>query len=206
MKKRLLGLTLITLLCLGKANAQETNGSKASVEESVTGLQISPLGAWAYHEFKLSDEFALRAEAGINASIWGGSQYDGINYIFAPAISVEPRWYYNLKKRVDKGRNIKGNSANFLSLKINYMPDWFVLNANSDYTWNGYQVVDYNINNEMSIVPTWGIRRALGKYFDYEAGFGLGYGYRFTYKENGYTIKGNGRIATNAHLRIGFHF
>ncbi len=42
-----------------------------------------------------------------------------------PVITAEPRWYYNLNKRVSKSKNIEGNSGNFISLKTSYHPDWF---------------------------------------------------------------------------------
>ena len=207
MKKKLLGLTLITLLTAGKVSAQQDEqNTEASVVKSVSGLQIGPFGAWGYHEFKLDTEFALRAEAGLNGGIWFGSMYDDIGYVIAPVITAEPRWYYNLNKRVEKGRDIKGNSGNFISLKVSYMPDWFLIN--NDPEWKGMSLPepDREIHDQISIVPTWAIRRTLGKHFDYEAGLGLGYVYRFQYKENGYTYKSDGGTILNLHLRIGYHF
>jgi len=204
MKKLLLVSALLSSLFTYNAKAQE-NKPQASVVKSVSGLQIGPLGAWAYHEFKLTDAIALRAEAGLNAGFWFGSQYDDLGYVFTPVIAAEPRWYYNLNKRVQKGRDIKGNSGNFISLKVSYRPDWFVLN-NDDLKWNGMSMAEPEIHDAIAIVPTWGIRRTLGKHFDYEAGFGLGYAYTFKYKQNGYTYKGDGSLSANLHLRIGYHF
>jgi len=203
--KRILLAAAISSLFTFNTSAQETEQPKASVVKSVSGLQIGPLGGWIYHEFKLTNAIALRAEAGLNAGIWFGSQYEDIGYVFTPVISVEPRWYYNLNKRVEKGRDIKGNSGNFISLKASFMPDWFLLN-NDDLKWNGMAMAEPETHNQISIIPTWGIRRTLGKHFDYEAGFGLGYAYIFGYKSNGYKYGGEGSLSANIHLRIGYHF
>ena len=177
--KKLLGLTLITLLTAGKVSAQQdVQNTEASVENSVIGIQAG-LGAWAYYEFGFTNKIALRAETGINGGFWFGGIYsDNIEFAFAPVVSVEPRWYYNIDKRVDKGRNIKGNSGNFISLKISYMPDWFLIKSYSDRTWTSLPEPNRNVYDQISIIPTWGIRRTLGNHFDYEAGLGLGYAYR----------------------------
>ncbi|WP_417351675.1 hypothetical protein [Flavobacterium alkalisoli] len=204
MKKRLLGLTLITLLCLGKANAQETNGSKASVEESVTGIQAGPFGAWVNHEFKLTNQLTLRAEAGITTEYWYSGNYRGKSNIddgwsYNPVITAETRWYYNLNSRIRKGKGIKKNSGNFLSLPISYHADWFFIDTNKQTSYS----LDSNI---LSIVPTWGIRRTIGEHFDYETAIGLGYGYVFKKKEGIYTWGSDQGTVLNLHFRIGYHF
>jgi hypothetical protein len=42
-------------------------------------------------------------------------------------LTADPRWYYNLNKRVSKSKSIDRNSRNFHSLKTSYHPDWFVI-------------------------------------------------------------------------------
>ena len=86
------------------------------------------------------------------------------------------------------------------------MPDWFLIKSYSDRTWTSLPEPNRNVYDQISIIPTWGIRRTLGNHFDYEAGLGLGYAYRFQFKENGYTYKGDGSTVLNLHLRIGYHF
>jgi len=72
---------------------------------------------------KLSKQILLRSEIGFDTEIWGGSFYDRTGFVLAPVITLEPRWYYNLNKRVKKDRRIDGNSGNFISLKTSYHPD-----------------------------------------------------------------------------------
>jgi len=111
-----------------------------------------------------------------------------------PVITIEPRLYYNLNIRDSKGKSISGNCGNFISIKTSYNPDWFVI-SNHD---------NINIVNQVSIIPTWGIKRNIGKHFCFETGAGIGYRYYF-YDINGFNVNG-GEAVLNLHLRIGYRF
>lgn len=93
-----------------------------------------------------------------------------------------------------KGRRIDGNSGIFLSLKTSYHPDWFVI---SNYD-------EIRIVSDISIVPTWGIRRNIGDHFTYETGIGIGFLYYFA-KDAGYS-ENESYITLNLHLRFGYRF
>jgi hypothetical protein len=112
----------------------------------------------------------------------------------APEVTVEPRWYYNIKKRASEGTNIENNAANFFTIKLNHRSDIFEINPNR---LSGSE-------NSISLIPKWGIRRNLGKYFNYEAGVGIGY-IRFINQKYFRTFDNNG-IAIDLHLRIGYNF
>lgn len=142
---------LVFILFFGKILAQNTI---ASVEKNIIGIQIGPLGVWVNDEFRLTNKIALRAEAGLAAGYWAGSQFEGLGFLLTPAIRMEPRWYYNLDRRLRKGKDIKGNRGNFLTLQTSYYPNWFVIAEDSD----GLEIKD-----QISIIPTWGIRRTLGE-------------------------------------------
>lgn len=166
----------------------------ASVEKSTYGIQTGFLGIWAHNESKLSNSIALRTELGFDSGIWGGSFYDGTGFLMTPVITLEPRLYYNLNKRVKKSRRIDGNSGNFISLKTSYHPDWFVI-SNTE---------NVSVISDISIIPTWGIRRNVGKHFTYETGIGIGYRYIFA-KQAGF-LENESEAALNLHLRIGYRF
>jgi hypothetical protein len=184
-------ITMIIIVCGMASIAQSQN---ASIENSIYGVQIGVLGVWAHNESKLSNQIALHSEIGFDSGIWGGMFYDKTGIVFAPVITIEPRWYYNLNKRVKKSRRIDGNSGNFLSLKTSYHPDWFVI---SNYD-------NLRIISDVSVVPTWGIRRNIGNHFNYEAGIGIGYRYIFA-KQAGYR-EDESEVGLNLHLRIGYRF
>ncbi|SEC39282.1 hypothetical protein SAMN04489761_2868 [Tenacibaculum sp. MAR_2009_124] len=165
---------------------------KTSVEKSIFGVQTGFLGIWVHNESKLNDSFVLRTELGLDGGIWGGSYYERTGFLLTPVVTLEPRWYYNLDRRQEKARRIDGNSGNFLSIKTSYNPSWFTIS-----NYDNVVVLD-----GISIIPTWGIRRNIGKYINYEAGIGMGYGYVF--KNRNYSLNGSGGLALNLHLRIGF--
>lgn len=204
MKKLLSAAALLSSLFTYNAIAQETE-TRASVEKSIIGVQAGPFGVWINYEFKLANQLSLRTEAGITTEYWySGDRYNGkpgINrgWSYNPIVTAEPRWYYNLNRRVKKDRDIKGNSGNFVSLPVSFHSDLFFINTNEK---NGASL-DMNI---ISIVPTWGIRRTIGKHFDYEAAIGLGYGYVFEKKEGYYTWKSDEGTVLNLHLRLGYTF
>ncbi|ADR21303.1 hypothetical protein MATR_10680 [Marivirga tractuosa] len=188
MKRTLLILTLCGLTLIAKSQ-------NTSVEQSTFGLQTGVLGIWAYNEVKLSNSIALRTELGFDFGIWETTYYDDYNspFILTPVIVVEPRFYYNLKKRSKNSKRIDGNSGNFIALKTSYHPDLALFNTD-----------DAPVVSDFAIIPTWGIRRNLGEHFNYEAGIGIGYSFTFA-KRAGYS-EDKGGLEPNMHLRIGYKF
>ncbi len=175
------------------AKSQNTNVD-ASVEKSIFGIQTGLFGIWAHNETKLSNKIVLRTELGFDNETRSDDYYKGASFFVTPVIIVEPRFYYNLNKRVKKSRRIDGNSGNFISLKTSYHPDWFAI-SNID---------DVNLFSTISITPTWGIRRNIGKHFNYEAGIGVGYTYKFSKRAGFLEDKSLFRVDLN--LRIGYRF
>jgi len=165
--------------------------SSATVEKSLFNLQTGIFGIWASNEARLSNRIVLRSEIGLDAFSSLGPQKDV--FALAPTINLEPRWYYNIEKRSNKGRNTQNNSANFLALSVKYAPDWFVI-SNRD---------NLNVYNQVYIIPKWGLRRNIGKSnFNYEFDFGIGYAYLEQY---GYE-KNYSDVAVDLHARIGYTF
>ena len=185
MKKIVLSLILCALTTI-------VVSQDASVEKSVFGIQTGFLGIWVHNEARLSNHIALRSELGLDAGVYGNDNIDG--YLLAPSITLEPRWYYNLNKRQGKSKRIDGNSGNFISIKTTYHPDWFVISNENNFTFIP----------DITIIPTWGIRRNIGNHFNYEAGFGVGYIHYF--KKDNVVLINEADVAINLHLRIGYRF
>jgi hypothetical protein len=174
------------------------------VEKTFFSIQTGLAGIWINNETKLSNSIALRSEIGIEHDFFVGDQYDGAGFILQPVLTLEPRYYYNLEKRNSRGKKTSNNSGNYLSLKTSYHPDWFVLNLDENITKTA----------DLSIIPTWGIKRQIGSNFTYETGLGLGY--RIVYLKPNY-YNGSSQnvddVSTNRnqytpylHLRIGYTF
>lgn len=185
------------------AVAFNASSQNASVEKSIFGIQTGLLGVWVYNESRLTDQIALRTEIGYEAGYWAnftassmGYYSNDLEYIFFPVISLEPRWYYNLDKRVKKESVIDGNSGNFIALKTSYHPHQLVISTVE---------ASPSINNIL-IVPTWGIRRNIGKHFNYETGIGFGYIYYFSRKFGEVEDANKHNRSLNLHLRIGYRF
>lgn len=162
------------------------------MEKSLFNLQIGFLGAWVNHEARLSDKISLRSEIGLEAGYAGGSFSNDI-FFLAPTLKLEPRYYYTLQRRSDKGRSIKKNSANFLAVNFLYTPDWFVI-SNED---------NLSVVETFSVIPKWGIRRVVGN-FSYELGLGIGYQYS-SYRQFGVRVNESDTTG-ELHLRIGYAF
>ncbi|WP_340063347.1 hypothetical protein [Ascidiimonas aurantiaca] len=187
MRKTFITLIICSLTFITKAQ-------NVSVENSIFGIQTGFLGIWIHNELKLSNQFALRTELGLDTGIFGSDVNDINGYLLVPAITAEPRWYYNLNKRQKRSKRVDGNSGNFISIKTTYHPDWFVISNENNI----------NFISDISIIPTWGIRRNIGNHFNYETGFGIGYVHYF--EENNVILWDQNEVTVNLHLRIGYRF
>lgn len=171
-----------------------TLAQESTVEKSVAGIQTGFLGAWVHYETYLASATSLRAEAGMDLGIWGGSFWPKTGYILVPVLTLEPRLYYNLAERALKSKKTINNSANFVAIKTSYHPNALLI--------SNYQ--NPEIISDLSIIPTWGIRRHIGQHISFETGIGIGYRVLFTrsfgYEEN------YKEVAANLHLRVGYTF
>ncbi len=155
--KKLTFLTFI-LLYVSSLFSQETTG----LEKSIWGIQvgINPLGI--HNESRLTNDISLRREIGF------GFGLSGDDWAVMTQLMLEPRYYYNLKRRSSKNKQIRNNSGNYLSLNMNH------LSGNLSIKSEGVEVFP-----AISIIPMYGLRRNIGKNFNFEFAFGLGYGWTF---------------------------
>jgi len=191
-------ILLASLLCFGAVKAQGDTVA-ASVEKSLFNVQVGALGIYASNESRISDRWALRTELGLD--LWFYETYNWSNLgeskkgsLLAPSISIEPRWYYNLKKRANKGKHTKNNSASFVTLAVKYNSDIFKIGGPDGLY----------IPNQISFVPKWGIRRAIAKSnFNYELGIGIG---PVWYLDSTRNYKDQYDVTIDAHIRLGYTF
>lgn len=95
---------------------------------------------------------------------------------FFKKYEVQGKYYYNLKKRVSKGKSVSGNSGNFVAAVYNYQnkEDLFSeVSRSTDFSTLG---------------GVWGFQRS------YNSGlsllFEIGFGYDFAYRSNGRDTNG----------------
>tara|TARA_B100000949_G_C14156967_1_gene397355 strand:- start:181 stop:783 length:603 start_codon:yes stop_codon:yes gene_type:complete len=187
----------IFLAIANNINAQ-TSTQKASVEKSLYGIQTGFLGIWGHNEARLTNTIALRTEIGLDADIFN-AEFIGSNdkFLLTPVITLEPRWYYSLNRRFRKGKKIVNNTANFLTLKISYHPNLFVIS----------NVENIEVIPDLQIIPKWAIKRTVGKHFTYETGIDIGYRKLFYPNDrNRIFIGDDSDVAVDLHLRLGYTF
>lgn len=117
--KRFLLITVALLFCRG------IQAQIIKVEDNLTGVQAGLFGIWGHYERMLSLSTASRLEAGLDNALI--EDYNGLNFYLVPVFVVEPRWYYNLKKRASRGKKHFSNSANYISLFVRHHPGWFII-------------------------------------------------------------------------------
>ncbi|KGO89581.1 hypothetical protein [Flavobacterium suncheonense] len=195
--KRITTLFLLILSApiFSQTNTEEKEKSTAGVSNSIFGVQAGFLGAWAYNELKLTDKIVLKSELGLQTYTLKTKNPDKTFTFLTPEIVLEPRFYYNIQKRADKGKDVSHNSGNFISLRSSYFPDSFTV---------GEKIADNAFIPELHIVPTWGMKRNLSDHFNYELGAGLGY--RKVFETNLKQNNNNDDVAFYLHARIGYKF
>lgn len=177
------------------ATAQTQTETEMTTTRNTAYIQTGFAGAWVGAEWKLGRLWAIRTEAGLDFGLRGGDIVGETTRIWAPVLNVEPRFYYNLAKRASAGKNIFGNSGNFLAVRMDYHPDWFTISNRSDV----------NVIEQFQIIPKWGIRRHIGSsHFHYELGIGIGYRHLFLSRYN--INDTEDEIAVDLHIRIGYTF
>jgi hypothetical protein len=161
-----LGFVLLSFI----AKAQEAD--KVSVEKNLYGVHLGLLSSGFQYETRLDRKITLMSEVGLTIGMSTKESNnteikDQTTTIFAPYVTLEPRWYYGLDRRSKLGRNTKHNSSNYISLNSSF------ISAKTPVIKNG----DFDIVSAIMIIPKYGIRRSFSKNFYYE--FSGGYGYQY---------------------------
>jgi hypothetical protein len=150
---------LFILFSVASLNAQK---EIKSVEKSILSIQTGYFGTWINHELKLHKKFALRTEFGTEYRLKFAIKQSFDSLKNQVSIFLEPKYYFNLKKRESKNKNIKNNAGNYISLRIN-------LNILNNLEIGEFYFYD--------LTPTFGIRRNITSHFNLEfsCGYGLSY-------------------------------
>ncbi|HBL76523.1 MAG: hypothetical protein A2W90_00440 [Bacteroidetes bacterium GWF2_42_66] len=166
--------SLVLLLCAitSLVNAQDiryktTRTSKYSPElsEELHKISILPLG-YAY-ERKIAEEFTIEAGVDFSFDIYYAEtdDLDQNALVVNPTIHLEPRYYYNLERRYQRGRNVSFNAASYLGVysELRMNP---LIEENNGF-WPVY--------DRFKIGPAWGIQRNLGRrgYLNFNLAYGL---------------------------------
>lgn len=155
MKAKLLTAALLCLIITIQSFAQEITGVR-----NVHSVKVGLIGVGYAYEHALSRSITLNTELMLAGGF--GGPYGAI---VDPTLRVEPRFYYNFRKRVEQGKNGRYNAANYLSLAVE---NRFNVNA---------LLAEAEGNNQISVIPKWGLRRTIGTHFFFEGAVGVGVSY-----------------------------
>jgi hypothetical protein len=138
-----------------------------------------PLRLSYCYEWAIGKETVIDLE--VTAKDIGGLFSD--DHYFFPGIKIEPRYYYGYNKRNNRGQTIINNSSDFLAIETSYQ--WLWKYEPTNKFW------------QFSLIPKWGLRRAIWKRFIVELAVGCSF---FT------TIENKNSIAPHIETSFGFTF
>jgi len=139
---------VIVALSVFKGYTQENSRNTSSV------IRLNVINPGVEYELPVLDHSTVLFNIGIGY----GESYpqttlyaSGWLYLIVPFTDIQYRSYYNLDKRLSKGKNIKNNSGNFWGIRL--LTRFKELDGNFIRTSN----IDFAVN------PIWGLQRSFGK-------------------------------------------
>jgi len=153
---------------------------------STNTIDINLFGIGYTYEYAFANKFTLSFGAGIVGSFGLFSVFDTWEYSYYslhPYAHIEPRYYYNLQKRLRNGKNIDSNSGPFLAIDFACLLQPF---AKRNISYNGGAI--------FAFAPYWGKRWMLSEHLLIEYHLGLTFGFNSYNNENG-GLKIGGRLA-----------
>ena len=150
-------LTLLILLFASGLYAQE----------NVKSVRAGLLGVWFQYENAISELGVMDYEIGYIGGLYGSG--NKVNVVFTTALSIEPKWYYNLNRRLKKEKNTRNNTGNYLSVEFQYIPNWL---TSTNVRTQPFE--DPGVAISYTFVPKYGFRRSFSDKFNFEFAFGIG--------------------------------
>lgn len=153
--KKLICFTVIVMsaLCI---NAQ----SNKLVEDGL--FKINALAPGVSYELGVGSKTTLNLEGFLGFALNGGSGRD-TNFGLFPGLAADVRQYINFDRRLKKGKNISGNTGNYISF-LNQMQFGTPIIGNLEYA------SDYYFNTAL----VYGLQRTYKKGFYFGLAFGPG--------------------------------
>ncbi len=104
-------------------------------------------------------------------------------YSLSPAFNAKAKFYHNIDRRIGLGKNVSGNSGDFVAVSFNnYFTKWEVA-GNMDN--EGYDLISigivYGIQRTYKNGISFEIEAGLGNYFRNRIDFGNGYLFNFSF-------------------------
>ena len=156
MKKLLLFSAFLLSFSILAQNKPGTTENQFSVSFLLPGVE---------YETSLSNKTTVDLRAGTGFTFAMGKSI-GTEFGVYPNFHTQYRYYYNFKKRAEKGKNIHNNSGNYFAL--------------SGGLYGGKPLVgeiEYQMDYGAEVGPVWGLQRVYGSGFKLDLHLGLGYSF-----------------------------
>ncbi|TVZ25732.1 hypothetical protein JM83_0661 [Gillisia sp. Hel_I_86] len=165
MKFFLLSTFLLLSLCIQAQDQKspEVSNKVFSVNFLTPGLEL---------ESKLSEKTTIDLNLTTGFALTGGSNRDTEFGIF-PTFESQYRFYYNLEKRMKKGKNIENNSGNYVGAMASIRSGKPIIGD-----------IEFEDDFAVFLGPVWGLQRYYGSGF--KLNLNLGAGYVFDNADNSY--------------------
>ncbi|WP_298487844.1 hypothetical protein [uncultured Maribacter sp.] len=148
----------LLFLCITMPIVSIAQSSK-NVEDNQ--FKINFLAPALNYEVGIQKNSTLSFELGTGFAIRGGSEV-GTDFGFYPYLDGQYNYYYNLNRRIAKGKNIALNTGNYVAIKTSY--------------YSGNSILgDLDGNNYFFAGPIYGLQRTYKSGFNFELAGGVGY-------------------------------
>jgi len=148
----------LLFLCIAMPLVSNAQSSK-NVEDNQ--FKINFMTPALNYEIGIQRNSTLCFELGTGFALRGGSEVR-TDFGFYPYLEGQYNYYYNLDRRIAKGKNIALNTGNFIAIKTSYS--------------NGKPILgDLYGNNYFFIGPMYGLQRTYKSGFNFEIAGGVGY-------------------------------
>lgn len=150
-----------------------------SLKKSITSVYLNILAPGVSYERHLKGLFTLKSALEFGFSFGQSIFGTGTYFILTPVLISEPRYYYNFRHRVKKGKKTSYNASEYFALTASYASD-IVIKSASGFVRAG--------EPEFSLIPKWGFKRTVGRKFFFEMATGIGLSFSKTETAAGYGL------------------
>lgn len=164
MKKILLLASLLVFMNRSYGQTNDSENTLSSILKAGLGLQGIGLTFEPRLGNSFTTDFSLGAGGGYNIT------ESSIEYqVLKPALyfSITPKYFYNIKRRINNGKSVQFNSGNYFGIRIKY-------NSPLDKKTG-------SIRNSMLTNVHWGMQRSIGNHWTFNAKVGAGHAYNTDY-------------------------
>ena len=147
-------LVVVVFSSIAYVNAQ----SNRRVEDGL--FKINALLPGISYEFGVDDRTTINLDAVIGFALNGGSNRE-TSFGLYPGLGAELRNYVNFDRRIRKGKNISGNTGNYISFLNQFQLGKPVIGG-----------LEYNSSYFYNVAAVYGLQRTYSKGFYFNLGFG----------------------------------